>query len=135
MEVGGKDPVVKEEKDSSICEVGGPRSVIEVRSSSVVEVGGIVAGAGAGGGSSIIEMAVAETLLQAPEVLPVVVKESKEHSADEEDEEDKEDKEGWPEEDSWIMKEECEERVLEWIAGMCEAGGNGEGESATSYEV
>ena len=127
-EVGDKDPVVKEERDSSIYKVGGQHSVIEVRSSSVVEVGGFVVGVGAGGGSSIIEMAVAETLPQVPEVLPVVVKESKEHSANEEEE-------GWPKDDSWKIKEECEERILEWITGVCEAGGYGEGESATSYEV
>ena len=89
----------------------------------VVEVEGRHSIAGVGGDSSIIEMAAAQTLPQAP----AADRESMEYS----DDKDK----GWLEEDSWIIKEECEERVLEWLAEVREAGENEENKSDVLHEV
>ena len=70
-------------------------------------------------------MAVAASLPQAP----AAVNGLKEHGADEKEEE------GEPEEDSWSVKEECEEHILEWCVGVWEAGRNEEKESDMSYKV
>ena len=135
VEVGGEDkdkvPIVKQEGNTSIIEVGSQDSVIEVESqrvdikeegSSVVEIGDRHSAVGAGGDSSISEITVAQMLPQARQTKD----ESIEYSMDEE--------ESWAEEDSWDIKEESEERVVEWLAGVWEAGEN-DTESDVSYEV
>ena len=136
IELGVGDPVVKKQDGSSIVELGGQHSIIEVRSSSVDEVGVLcsVVGAGMGGEGSVVKMAAADTLPQAPVVVNGLMKQSADEEEDEEEEEEEEE-EGWPEESGWSIGEVSEERILEWLAGVREAGGNGEGESATSFEV
>ena len=124
IKIGSQSSVVKAEGDSSIVEVASrQRSIIKGEEDSVVEVEGRRSIAGVGGDSSIIEMAAAQTLPQAP----AADRESMEYSDDKD--------EGWLEEDSWIIKEECEERVLEWLAEVREAGENEENESDVSHEV
>ena len=133
MVVGGKDedPIVKEGGNSLIIELGSQDSVIKLGSqrvivkaegSSIVEVKACHSIVGVGGDNSVVEIAVAQNLPQ----VPVANNKSKEYDTDEE--------EGWPEEDSWDIKEECEERVLEWLAGVWEAEED-ETESNVSYEV
>ena len=134
MVVGGKDEdlVVKQGGDSSIVELGSQDSIIELGSqrvvvktegSSVVEVKGCRSVVGAGGDDSVVKIAVTQVIPQAP----VADGESKEYNTDEE--------EGWSEEDSWVINEECEERVLDWLAGVWEAGENVESDSDASHEV
>ena len=85
-----------------------------------------------GSDSSIVKMAIAASLPQ----VPAVVNGLKERGADEkEEEEEEEEEEGEPEEDSWSVKEECEEHILEWRVGVWEAGRNEEKESNVSYKV
>ena len=132
LECEDKDHVVKQEENRSIIEVGSQESIIEVKNqhviikaggSSVVEVGGRRAVVRARDDSSIVEIAVIQTLPQAA----VADKDSTEYSVDGE--------ESWPEDDRWDIKDECKERVTEWLAGVWEAGENDETESNVSYEV
>ena len=126
-----KDQVVKQEENRSIIEVGSQESIIKVENqhvvikaggSSVVEVGGRRAVVRAGDDSSIVEIAVPQTLPQAT----AADKESMGYSVGRE--------ESWPEDDGWDIKDECEERVKEWLAGVWEAEEE-ETESNVSYEV
>lgn len=130
IEVGSQDSVIAvgsqhvviQAGGSSIVEVGGQGVIIKAEGSSIFEGGGHRSVLGAGSNSSIVEITVTQTLPQAP----VDDNESMEYSVDGE--------ESWPEEDRWVIKDECEERVVEWLAGIWEAGEN-ESESNVSYEV
>ena len=103
-------------------EVGGQGVIIKAEGSSIFEGGGHRSVLGAGSNSSIVEITITQTLPQAP----MDDNESMEYSVDGE--------ESWPEEDRWVIKDECKERVVEWLAGIWEAGEN-ESESDMSYEV
>ena len=140
----GDEEVVSKDQDSSIVEVGGrQRSIIEVGDSSVVEVEGWCSVIKAGDDSSIVELAVPETLPQAPVVVRGSIKQSIEDKEDiveekkrsEEEGEEEDEEEDWPEEDGGSMGEYFEERISDWLVGVREAGENEETESDVSHEV
>ena len=135
IEVGRQRSVVKVE-GSSIVEVGGQQTVVKVENSSIVEVGGLRSVVGVESDSSIVEMVMAHTLPQAPDADNKSM-DNKEESGEESEEKSREEskEESWPEEDCWTIKNEYEERVLEWLAGVWGAGENEEKESDVSHEV
>ena len=117
--------IIKEGSQYSIIEVGSQSSIVKVESkggSSIVELSGLRSIVGAGGDSSVIEMVAAHTLPQAP-----VANNKLKYSTDNE--------ESWPEKDRWTIKEEYEERILDWPRGVCKAGENEERESDVSHKV
>ncbi|KAF8264353.1 hypothetical protein EI94DRAFT_1703294 [Lactarius quietus] len=111
VKTGGEASVVKVESGSSIVEVKGERSVVKVK----------------------CESSIVENQTQIESWFDSVDQGLDEYGWGEEG--------GWEEEEDWdkrynwgIGKEE-EERVLEWLTGVREAGENGEGESDGSHEV
>ncbi|KAF8262169.1 hypothetical protein EI94DRAFT_1704965 [Lactarius quietus] len=131
VETGGEASVSKVESGSSVVEVKGESSVIEVKCErSVVEVGGRGCGAKE---RSIVMLTGKQNQTQIESRFNSLDQGVDKYSWGEEG--------GWEEEADWdkrynwgIGKEE-EERVLEWLTGIREAGENNEGESDGSHEV
>ncbi|KAF8273752.1 hypothetical protein EI94DRAFT_1696664 [Lactarius quietus] len=131
VKTGGEASVIEVESGSSVVEVKGESSVVKVKCErSVVEVGARGCGARE---RSVVALTGKQNQTQIESRFNSLDQGLDEYGWGEEG--GWEEEEDWDERYNWGIGKEEEERVLEWLTGVREAGENDEGESDGSHEV